>query len=107
MPLLSPRERHDLRTSRITRYYEMEKQFEVVTSIYPAQRLTVHLDIFSIMQIMDCDKKDASALLRGIGKKIGNEFGLTLRTSVFCDHMDIDEMLIQVFLASMDQNFEP
>jgi hypothetical protein len=107
MPMLSLQERRDLRTSRIARFYEMERQFEVVTYFYPAQRLTINVDQFSIMAIMNCEAKKAVALLRKIGKKVGNEFGTHLRTSVFCDHMGIDEMLIQLFLASLYSYDEP
>jgi hypothetical protein len=107
MPMLSLQERHDLRTSRIMRYYEMERQFELVTYFYPAQRLTINVDQFSIMAIMNCEAKEALALLREIGKKEGNEFGLILRTSLFCDHLGIDEMLIQLFLASDKSYDEP
>jgi hypothetical protein len=85
----------------------MDRQFELVTSFYPAQRLTIHVDVFAIMAIMNCKSEKAKGLLRKIGKKVGNEFGPRLRTSVFCDHMHIDEMLIQVFLASLDTYDEP
>lgn len=107
MPMLSPQERRNLKTSRVTRFYEMEKQFELVTYFYPARRLTINVDQYAIMAIMNCEAKEALALLRKIGKKEGNEFGRILRTSVFCDHMDIDEMLIQMFLASLDSFGEP
>lgn len=107
MPMLSHQERRNLRTSRIARFYEMERQFEVVTSLYPSRRLTIYVDQFAIMEIMNCKVEKAVALLRKIGKKLGNEFGTRLRTSVFCDHMNIDEMLIQVFLASLNSFDEP
>jgi len=107
MPMLSRQERHYLRTSRIFRFYEMQNQFEVVTSFYPARRLTIFADQSAIMKIMNCEAEEADALLKKIGEKEGNEFGPHVRTSVFCDHMGIDEMLIQVFLASLDSFAEP
>lgn len=85
----------------------MERQFELVTSFYPAQRLTINVNVFAIKDILNCESEKAVALLRKIGKKVGDEFSPLLRTSVFCDHMGIDEMLIQVFLASLDSYDEP
>ena len=107
MPMLSLQERRILRTIRIARFYEMDRQFELVTSFYPAQRLTIYVDVFAIKAIMNCKSEKANGLLRKIGKKVGDEFCTHLRTSVFCDHMHIDEMLIQVFLASLDTFDEP
>jgi len=107
MPMLSRQERHYLRTSRVSRFYEMQNQFEVVASFYPAQRLTIYADQSAIMKIMNCEADEAVALLGKVGKKVGNEIGTQLRTSVFCDHMGIDEMLIQLFLASLDSFTEP
>jgi hypothetical protein len=107
MPMLSLQERHDLRTSRIARFYEMESQFELVTYFYPARKLTIYVDQFAIMSIMNYDAEEAKGLLRKIGKEVGNEFCPRVRTSVFCDHMDIDEMLVQLFLASLDSYDEP
>jgi hypothetical protein len=107
MPMLSPQERSDLRTSRVMKYYEMERQYELVTYFYPARRLTIWVSQIDIKAIMNCDTKEAVALLRKIGKKEGNESCPQLRTSVFCHHMGIDEMLIQLFLASLDSFGEP
>jgi hypothetical protein len=107
MALLSRYERNKLRTSRIYRFFEMENQFEIVTEFYPSRRLTIHVDQSAIMGIMDCDIKKANKLLKKIGKKVGDESALTYRTSVFCDHLNIDPMLIQLFLASLDLYDEP
>ena len=107
MALLSKKERIALKESRIHRFYEMERQFEVVTSLYPAQRLTINVDQFTIMDIMNCDTNRACGLLKKIGKEVSNEFTTNLRTSDFCDYMKIDEMLIQLFLASLNTFYEP
>lgn len=107
MSMLTPEERRDLKESRFARFYEMEQQFYTVTEFYPAQRLTIHVDLFNIMDIMNCDTETARGLLKKIGKEVSNEFTTRLRTSDFCDYMDIDEMLIQVFLASLNTYNEP
>ncbi len=107
MSLLTLEERNKFKRIRFLRDDEMERQFEVVTYFYPAQRLMIKINQFHIMDIMNCDDKKAKDLLKKIGKKVGNEFGLTFRTSVFCDYMQIDEMLIQVFLASLYTFDEP
>jgi hypothetical protein len=105
--MLTPEERRLLKESRIYRFYEMERQFETVITFYPAQRLTITVNQLDIMAIMNCDSDTACGLLKKIGKEVSNEFTPILRTSDFCDHMDIDEMLIQVFLASLNSYDEP
>jgi hypothetical protein len=105
--MLTPEERRTLKKSRIARFYEMEQQFYTVTDFYPAQRLTINVDQFKIMDIMNCDRETACGLLKKIGKAVSNEFTPILRTSAFCDYMDIDEMLIQLFLASLNTFDEP
>ena len=107
MSMLTPEERRDLKESRIARFYEMEQQFYIVTGFYPAQRLTIYVNQFNIMDIMNCDTDTARGLLKKIGKEVSNEFTPRLRTSDFCYYMDIDEMLIQVFLASLNTYDEP
>src|SRR5689334_11153606 len=100
--MLTREERHELRTNRIARFYEMAKQFEVVTDLYPAQRLVIYVDRFAVMEIMNCTVEESERLLRESGKIVNNDFVPSIRTSEFCDYMNIDEMLIQVFLASMN-----
>jgi len=102
MSLLNREERRLLKTFRIARFYEMERQFYVVNELYPARRLTTHLDQFKIMDIMNCDADTACGLLKKVGKENGNESTTTIRASDFCAHVGIDEMLIQVFLASLN-----
>jgi GGDEF domain-containing protein len=55
------------------------------------------------MDILNCDAKEACSLLKKIGKEVSNEFTKILRTADFCAHMGIDEMLIQLFLASLNE----
>jgi hypothetical protein len=105
--MLTPEERNALRTSRIARFYEMARQFEVVTAIYPAQRLRIYVTEFDIRDIMHCTSDIAVALINKIGVEEKHVSKWRIRTSVFCDHMDIDEMLIQVFLASLYLDEQP
>lgn len=105
--MLTPEERNLLRTSRLARFYEMERQFEVVTAIYPNQRLTIYVCNWEIRHIMNWDLDEAQALINEIGIKEEHVSNWRIRTSVFCDHMDIDEMLIQVFLASLTLSEAP
>jgi hypothetical protein len=107
MSLLTLEERIALKESRIARFYEMERQFYTVTKFYPAQKLTMYVDQFRIMAIMDCDENTARGLLKKIGKEVSNEFTTLLRTSEFCNYMGIDEMLIQLFLAYFYSYDEP
>lgn len=107
MAMLSPQERRYLLTCRISKYYEMERQFELVTEFYPARRLTIFIDEEAVMAIRNCDADQAKRLLKKICEKEGNEFSPSIRTSVFCYHMNIDPMMIQLFLASLDTFEEP
>jgi hypothetical protein len=112
MPLLSRRERRNLITCRLSKFFEMERQFELVTEFYPARRLTIFVDVEAIMAIKNCDTNKALKLLRKIWEKEGYVYSPAItspviRTSVFCYYMNIDPMLIQVFLASLDTFQEP
>lgn len=105
--MLTPEERDRLRKSRIDRFYEMERQFEVVTAIYPRQRLTIFINEYEIRSIMHWNGDKAVALINEIGVTEMYASKYRIRTSVFCDYMDIDEMLIQVFLASLSLDDAP
>lgn len=99
--MLTPQERHLLRTSRVARYYEMERQFEVVTAIYPTHRLTIYVNSNEIIEILNCTRDEAVELINKIGMKELDGNPWRIRTSVLCDHLNIDPMFIQVFLASL------
>ena len=105
--MLTTEERHLLRTSRVARFYEMERQFEVVTAIYPAQRLTIFVNSNEIIEILNCTRAEAVDLINKIGMKEWDGNPWRIRTSVLCDHLNIDEMLIQVFLASLSLSQAP
>jgi hypothetical protein len=96
--MLSKSARNELRRSSFYKNIEMENQYDLVTSFYPAQRLTLELKVEDLIQIMNCDYTKAQRYNELLRKKY-NTF--LVRTFDFCDHMDIDEMLIQVFLASL------
>jgi hypothetical protein len=97
--MLTPEERDHLRNSRIARFYEMERQFYLVTALYPAQRLRIYVNSNDIADILNCTHDEAVALINEIGVKEPDTNNWRIRTSVFCDHLDIDEMFVQVFLA--------
>jgi hypothetical protein len=98
--MLTHEERQYLKRSRFARDYELEMQFEVVTTLYPAQRLTTYINSKDIINILNCTHNEAFDLLNHLGMK--KRDGIWhIRTSVFCDFFEIDEMLIQVFLASL------
>lgn len=99
--MLTPEERDLLRNSRISRFYEMERQFYLVTALYPAQRLRIYVNSNDIADILNCPHDEAVTLINEIGVKEPDTDNWRLRTSVFCDHLDIDEMFVQVFLASI------
>jgi hypothetical protein len=99
--MLTSEERNHLRNSRISRFYEMERQFYLVTALYPAQRLRIYLNSNDIVDILNCTREEAVALINEIGIKEPYTVNWRIRTSVFCDHLDIDEMFVQVFLASL------
>jgi hypothetical protein len=105
--MLTPEERDHLRNSRIARFYEMERQFYLVTALYPAQRLSIYVNSNEIVDILNCTHDDAVALINKIGIKEPDTDNWRIRTSVFCDHLDIDEMFVQVFLASLYLNDQP
>jgi len=79
----------------------MCNQYDVVTSFYPAQQLTLTLSVEDVTNIMNCDSNQALAYMKEVQKSMGKDEGSPVRTFDFCDHLDIDEMLIQVFLASL------
>jgi hypothetical protein len=100
--MLTPEERNHFRNSRIGRYYEMERQFYLVTALYPAQRLRIYVMWKDVVDILNCTHDEAAALINEIGIKEPYTGNWRIRTSVFCDHLDIDEMFVQVFLAAIN-----
>jgi hypothetical protein len=61
--MLTPEERNHLRRNRIGRFYEMERQFYLVTAHYPAQRLRIYINSNDIVDILNCTHDEAVALL--------------------------------------------
>ncbi|OQP59445.1 hypothetical protein A3860_37485 [Niastella vici] len=101
------RKKHFPRDNPVTRYYEMMEQFNTVTELYPGQLLTISVRADDVMNIMNIDFTDARNLLNEIEQAMGIMYcNIRVRMEQFCEYMDIDEMLIQVFLASL-KDYEP
>lgn len=98
--MLSENERNEIK--RIKRLMELEKcnQYDVVTHFYPAQQLTLTLTEEDVVTIMNCDNLEAQMHLNDVRKKLDKDESWEVRSFDFCNHMNIDEMFIQVFLAS-------
>ncbi|WP_205513388.1 hypothetical protein [Longitalea arenae] len=102
MSLFNKHERRNIRESRILRYYEMEEQYYVLTTFYPAQQLTITLTGEDVKQFMNCDYSTANELLRKVRRKMGKHSALDdVRTSEFCDCLGIESTFVHLFLASL------
>jgi len=96
--MLSKHERNEIRRNSYLKLRELENQFDLVTYFYPAQRLTLRLTENDISNIKNCDYTDARRYQETISEKYKT---FHAKPFDFCDHMNIDEMFIQVFLASL------
>jgi hypothetical protein len=79
-----------------------EEVYDIVKFFYPEKSPLLALQTQSIANIMDCNYEEASNL----GDKIKNHYGRKLGyfgtyIADFCEYLQIDEMLIQLFLASL------
>lgn len=99
--MLSRDERNEIRRRKRLLELEMYNQYDVVTSFYPAQQLTLTLSVEDVINIMNCDFSQAMDYMKEVQKSLGKEEGCPVRTFDFCDYLDIDDMFIQVFLASL------
>jgi hypothetical protein len=107
MAMLTPEERDEIRGSSVARYYLMESTFDLVTGLYPDQRLAIFVDVYDVMNIMDWNSKATAAyLLKSIRLRVNKKAKDPVRVWEFCDYLEIDEMLIQLFLASLS-DFHP
>ena len=99
--MLSKDERNEIK--RIKRLMELEKcnQYDVVTTFYPAQQLTLTLTEEDVVDIMNCAHSEAKTHLNNVRKNLGKDENWEVRSFDFCDYLDIDEMFIQLFLASL------
>lgn len=96
--MLSQHERNEIRRNPYLKLKELENQFDLVTYFYPDQRLTIRLTENDIIDITDCGYKEAMRYRETISEKYKS---FHAKPFDFCDHMGIDEMFIQVFLASL------
>jgi hypothetical protein len=54
-----------------------------------------------VMNISNCNTREAQLVLKKVRKKLGKDDSCDVRTFDFCDKLDVDEMFVQVFLASL------
>jgi hypothetical protein len=106
MPLFSKEERNEMKKSVVLRDFVMEQTFDLVTYFYSDQLLTLTVNPHDVVNIMNCDYERADEILGKIRRKVRKKWADPIRMSEFCDYMDIDEMLIQLFLASLS-TFHP
>ena len=86
MAMLTPEERDDIRRSSVVRYYLMDFTFDLVTDLYPDQRLTIFVDEYDVMAIMDWDNKaTAAGLLKAIRLRERKKAKDPVRMWEFCD----------------------
>jgi hypothetical protein len=99
--MLSKNERNELRRRRRLMELELYNQYDVVTSFYPEQQLTLTLKEEDVITIMDCDHKRARSYLKKVREKLGKDESWHVRTFEFCDYLNVEEMFIQLHLASL------
>lgn len=107
MSLLTQDERDLIFESSVCRDIVMERTFDLVTYFYPDQWLFVNIGQREIEHIMDCDRAGADVIIKEIRKKNGKSRVAPIRLSDFCEHLDIDDMLMQLFLVSLNPDREP
>jgi len=79
-----------------------EEVYDIVKFFYPEKLPQVALNFHHIMDIMDCSFEKASELSDEITNYYGKQIGFFSFYIVdFCEYMQVDEMLIQLFLASL------
>jgi len=104
MCLLNEYERKELKQSSYLKKWEMEHQFDVVTYFYPDQQLTLALTDHDVVNITGCDYWEADDLRTKVCRKLRVNSWDNLTVSDLCYYLKIDEMLIQVFLASLRES---
>lgn len=80
--------------------------YDTVELFYPGQVLPLHLQLHDVMNIMNCNIDEAVALCKKIGQYYGDA-SLRLLIPHFCNYMGVDELWIQLFLASLKETRPP
>lgn len=79
-----------------------EEVYDIVKFFYPEKLPQVAMNFHHIMDIMDCSFEKASDLSNKVRDYYGREIGFFGIYMVdFCEYMQVDETLIQLFLASL------
>lgn len=107
MPLFSKEDRNEIKKSVVYRDFVMEQTFDLVTHFYPDQWLTLTVKSHDVVNILNCDYERADELLAKIHRKFKIKLPDPVKVSEFCEHHDIDDMLVQLFLASLKTAVPP
>jgi hypothetical protein len=85
----------------------MEQTFDLVTYFYPDQWLIVDIGQHEIEHILDCNRARADEIIKEIRKEYGRNRVAPIRLTDFCEYLDIDDILIQLFLVSLNTERDP
>lgn len=99
--MLSKDERNEMRRRPKKMDEEMSDLYDILTSFYPAQQLTLTLTKEDVIKIMNCEDSEAERYMKEVQSSLDKIIDWPIRTFDFCDIFDVDEMFIQVFLASL------
>jgi hypothetical protein len=99
--MLSKDERNEMRRRPNKMDEEMSDLYDILTSFYPAQQLTLTLTKEDVINIMNCEENEAERYMKEVQSSLDKIIDWPIRTFDFCDILDVDEMFIQVFLASL------
>jgi hypothetical protein len=99
--MLSKDERNEMRRRPNKMDEEMSDQYDVLTTFYPAQQLTLTLTKEDVINIMNCADSEAEHYMKEVQSSLDKIIEWPIRTFDFCDIFDVDDMFIQVFLASL------
>lgn len=99
--MLSKDERNEMRRRPNKMDEELSTLYDVLTSFYPAQQLTLTLTKEDVTNIMNCEDNETQRYLKEVQSSSDEIINWPIRTFDFCDIFDVDEMFIQVYLASL------
>ncbi len=102
MSLFSKEERDRMNESHYLRDMVMEQTHDLVNYFYPGQQLAIKLTRMQLGALMNCGSEKARKTIERIQKKLGLSWSGYINMSDFCEYMDVDDMLIEVLLASLN-----
>jgi hypothetical protein len=102
MSLFSKEERDYVNETHFLKDLVMEQTYDLVNYFYPGQQLVIILNKRNIADLMNSDTNKAGRIIEKIQRKLGNKWYGSMKMSDFCEYMDVDDMLLEVLLASLD-----